>query len=112
MIKKSGNPNYALLVEWSDEDKCYIGRCPELFGGGVHGQDRRKVYAELCDAVDEVIKDAGQSGVPLPEAVTNKNYSGKFIVRVDPGLHKLLVIRALQAGDSLNSFVAKKLQSA
>lgn len=111
-MNKKRKPNYALLVEWSDEDQCYIGRCPELFGGGVHGKDRRKVYAELCEAVDEVLEDAAKSGVPLPEAVTNKSYSGKFIIRVDPGLHKLLVIRALQEGDSLNSFVAKKLQSA
>jgi predicted RNase H-like HicB family nuclease len=59
-------PKYALLVEWSDEDHVYIGRCPELFGGGVHGADREKVFAELCQVVDEVIEDAEKTGVPLP----------------------------------------------
>ena len=30
---------YLKLVEWSDEDGCYVGRCPELMLGGVHGSD-------------------------------------------------------------------------
>jgi hypothetical protein len=37
---------YAKFVEWSEEDHCFIGRCPELMLGGVHGQDEAKVYAE------------------------------------------------------------------
>jgi predicted RNase H-like HicB family nuclease len=66
------NPHYTLIVEWSDEDQCFIGRCPELFGGGVHGQDRRAVYEELCQAVDEVIEDAVKTGVPLPAKLERK----------------------------------------
>ena len=30
---------YAKYVEWSDEDQCFVGRCPELMLGGVHGND-------------------------------------------------------------------------
>jgi hypothetical protein len=30
---------YEHIVYWSDEDRCYIGQCPELFFGGVHGAD-------------------------------------------------------------------------
>lgn len=50
--QKSGN--YAKFVEWSDEDECFIGRCPELMLGGVHGDNEAKVYAELCEAVEEM----------------------------------------------------------
>ena len=46
---------YAKFVEWSEEDKCFISRCPELMLGGVHGDDEAKVYAELCAAVREAI---------------------------------------------------------
>ena len=41
---------YAKFVEWSDEDHCFIGRCPGLFAGGVHGNDEARVYKELCKA--------------------------------------------------------------
>ena len=35
---------YAKFVEWSDEDNCFIGRCPELMLGGVHGNDEATVF--------------------------------------------------------------------
>ena len=44
---------HAKIVEWSKEDNCYIGRCPTLFGGGVHGSDELKVYRHLCQVVAE-----------------------------------------------------------
>ena len=43
---------YTKFVEWSDEDHCFIGRCPEIMAGGVHGSDEARVYAELCQAVE------------------------------------------------------------
>jgi predicted HicB family RNase H-like nuclease len=109
-MKKNKAPKYTLLVEWSEEDQTFIGRCPELFLGGVHGPDRAKVYAELCEAVDEHIAIAAQDGTPLPEALAGKKFSGKFILRTTPQLHRDLAIQALSAGDSLNNFVVKKLQ--
>ena len=41
------------IVWWSEEDQCYVGQCPTLFGGGVHGSDELKVYRELCQVVAE-----------------------------------------------------------
>lgn len=47
--------HYSKFVEWSDEDECFIGRCPELMLGGVHGDNEAKVYAELCQSVEEML---------------------------------------------------------
>jgi len=33
---------YTKFVEWSDEDQCFIGRCPELMLGGVHATMKPK----------------------------------------------------------------------
>ena len=44
--------HYVKIVEWSDEDQCFIGSCPSLFYGGCHGNDEKKVFAELCQIVD------------------------------------------------------------
>ena len=51
---RSGRGGYRKIVEWSDEDNCYIGTCPELMYGGIHGQDEMEVYKELCQAVSEI----------------------------------------------------------
>ena len=43
---------YVKIVEWSDEDQCFVGSCPGLFYGGCHGDDEQAVFAELCEIVD------------------------------------------------------------
>ena len=103
---------YAKFVEWSDEDKCFIGRCPELMLGGVHGNDEAKVYAELCAAVDETIVLIHTDGQEMPHPLGKKDFSGKFVLRVEPAIHRRLAAKALAAGESLNNFCAKKLAKA
>jgi predicted HicB family RNase H-like nuclease len=100
---------YAKFVEWSDEDQCFIGRCPELMGGGVHGNHEAKVFRELCQAVEEWVELLHKDGVPLPEPLAAKKFSGKFVLRVEPALHRRLAAKALAAGESLNSYCAKTL---
>jgi predicted HicB family RNase H-like nuclease len=100
---------YAKFVEWSDEDHCFIGRCPGLFGGGVHGNDEARVYKELCETVEEWIELLHKDRVPLPEPLAGKTFSGRFVLRVEPALHRRLAAKALAAGESLNSYCAKTL---
>jgi predicted RNase H-like HicB family nuclease len=60
-------------VEWSEADQVYIGRCPGLFAGGVHGDDEAKVYKELCDVVSEWIANIEKNGQPLPPPTVGKS---------------------------------------
>jgi len=106
---KSQAARYTKFVEWSDEDRCFIGRCPEIMAGGVHGQDEAKVYAELCQAVEEMLALIHTDGHALPEPLTARTFSGKFVLRVDPALHRRLAAKALASGESLNSFCANAL---
>lgn len=57
---------YVKVVEWSEEDGCYIGRAPGLIDGGVHGPDEKAVFAELCVVVEEAVELYKQDGKPLP----------------------------------------------
>jgi predicted HicB family RNase H-like nuclease len=93
---------YLKIVEWSEEDQCYVGTCPGLMLGGVHGDEETGVYRELCRAVEEWIEICERDGVPLPEPTAGKEYSGKFVLRVGKELHKELAIGALRHGESLN----------
>ena len=51
MKKKSDA--YLKIVEWSEEDNCYVGSAPALIGPCCHGDDEVKVYRRLCLIVDE-----------------------------------------------------------
>jgi predicted HicB family RNase H-like nuclease len=103
---------YAKFVEWSEEDGCFIGRCPELMLGGVHGHDEAAVYAELCTAVQEMVELIYVDGHEMPHPLGTKEFSGKFVLRVEPAIHRRLAAKALAAGESLNSYCVKALVKA
>src|SRR5687767_8437869 len=100
--RKERGAKYVKYVE-SDEDECFIGRCPEIFSGAIHGSDEAKVYAELCETVEEWIELLEKDGAPLPEPLGGKEFSGKFVVRLEPALHRRLAAKPLAAGESLNT---------
>lgn len=108
-MKKSDT--YRKLVEWNEEERCYIGRAPPLIGPCCHGEDETKVYRDLCRIVDEWIALYEEEGRRLPEPLIppNKEFSGRFLVRIDPSLHKALALQSMRAGKSLNAYVAEKL---
>jgi predicted RNase H-like HicB family nuclease len=59
---------YYKFVEWSEEDECFIGRCPTLFSGGVHGEDEARVYAKLCEVAEEWVALLEREAQVLPKA--------------------------------------------
>ncbi len=38
---------YIKLVEWSEEDQCFVGQCPGVIGPCCHGSDEIEVYRQL-----------------------------------------------------------------
>jgi len=65
--------HYVKIVEWSDEDQCFVGQCPGIIGPCCHGDDEVRVYGELCDIVDEWIDLLKKDGKPLPPPTAGKN---------------------------------------
>ncbi len=106
---KAKAAHYVKIVEWNDEDGCFVGTCPGLMFGGVHGSDEAKVYAELCQAVEEVIDLMEREGHRLPPASTKKQFNGKVLLRLDPAVHQRLALQAKAGGESLNALVTRKL---
>jgi predicted HicB family RNase H-like nuclease len=94
---------YLKVVEWSEEDQCYVGTSPGLMIGGVHGSDEAKVFKELREVVEEWIRIHEADKEPLPPETAGKEYSGKFVLRVGKELHKRIALDAMRAGKSLNA---------
>ena len=102
---------YIKLVEWSEEDQCYVGSSPGFIGPCCHGNDESKVYKELCGIVDEWVDIHQKENLPLPESFASKSFSGKFVIRVGKDLHKALAIKAAKSGESLNNLCTDLLRS-
>ncbi len=66
---------YIKIVEWSDEDQCFVGSCPGLFYGGCHGDDEQEVFVELCEMVEEVIELYKADAKQLPPPTSGRDYA-------------------------------------
>ena len=69
---------YVKIVEWSDEDQCYVGSAPGLIYCGCHGANEKQVFDELCRIVDEAIELYKRDGKPLPPATSGHDFATKM----------------------------------
>ena len=69
---------YAKIVEWSEEDQCYVGSSPGLIYGGCHGDDEKAVFDDLCSIVEEAIALYRADGRPLPPPTSGKDFANKM----------------------------------
>jgi predicted RNase H-like HicB family nuclease len=70
---------YVKLVEWSEEDKCFVGSCPGLIYGGCHGEDEQLVFAELCRIVEETIQLYSEEGKSLPAPTSGYDFANMIL---------------------------------
>ena len=69
---------YIKIVEWSDEDQCFVGQCPGIVGPCCHGDNEAEVYAELCSIVDEWLEIFRQDGKPLPPPTAGQGIANRI----------------------------------
>ena len=103
------NDRYTYRVTWSEEDGEHVGLCAEFPslswlaptpGGALQGIRR---------LVAEVIADMEANGEAVPEPLAIRSFSGRFVVRVPPEVHRELAMEAAEAGVSLNRLASAKL---
>jgi predicted RNase H-like HicB family nuclease len=64
---------YIKIVEWSEEDQCFVGFCPGIIGPCCHGDNEVEVYKELCQIVDEWLQLAHYEKKKLPAPTIGRN---------------------------------------
>lgn len=69
---------YVKIVEWSEEDNCYVGSAPGLVLGGCHGDNEKEVFDELCQIVGEAIDLYHEEGRPLPPPTSGRDFANKL----------------------------------
>jgi predicted HicB family RNase H-like nuclease len=103
---------YPRVIEWSEEDDCYVGSAPPLIGQCCHGSTETDVAKQLATIVDDLVQDVVDGKMPEPKVAEGKTFSGKFVVRIPQALHKKIALKAMARGESLNQFVSELLRSA
>jgi predicted HicB family RNase H-like nuclease len=100
---------YTYRVSWSEEDGQHVGLCAEFPGLSWLSNSPEAALRGIRKVVAEVVADLVTQGEPVPDPLSAKAYSGKFVVRVPPDLHRQLALEAALQGVSLNRLASAKL---
>jgi predicted HicB family RNase H-like nuclease len=106
------NDHYTYRVTWSEEDYEYIGLCTEFPSLSWLAADPEAALKGIRQVIADVVADLQANGEHIPEPLAIKKYSGRFMVRVPPELHRRLALEAAESGVSLNRLASDKLSSA
>ncbi|MBA4380266.1 MAG: toxin-antitoxin system HicB family antitoxin [Anaerolinea sp.] len=102
------NDRYTYRVTWSEEDNEYVGLCAEFPSLSWLEPSPEEALKGVRQTVAQVVEDLEKSGESVPEPIAVKKYSGKFMVRIPPELHRRLALEAAEAGVSLNRLASDK----
>ena len=102
---------YRIVIRWSDEDSSYIAEVPELPGCMADGPTPEAAIKGAKKALRLWLEVAKKEKREIPRPIDKRRYSGKFLVRVPPDLHRELDFEAKTQKVSLNRLVALKLAS-
>jgi len=103
------NDKYTYRVTWSEDDNEYAGLCAEFPSLSWLADTPEKALKGIRKVVADILLDMGKNDEPIPEPIASKHFSGKFMVRVPPDVHRKLAIQAAESGVSLNRIASSKL---
>jgi predicted HicB family RNase H-like nuclease len=103
------NDKYTYRVTWSEEDAEYVGLCAEFPSLSWLAHTPEGSLKGIRKVVGEVIADMVANRETVPEPIATKRYSGKFMVRIPPDVHRQLALQAAEAGVSINRLASAKL---
>ncbi len=99
---------YYAKVEFDDDADIFHGEVVNLRDViTFEGDTVQQLKQAFQDSVDDYLEFCAKRG-ENPE----KPYSGRFVVRVEPELHKNVTVEARRAGVSLNAWVADTISKA
>ena len=101
---------YTYRVTWSAEDEEYVGLCSEFPSLSWLADSPNEALRGIRELVAEVVADMQGNHEMTPEPFATRNFSGKFMVRVSPDLHRQLTLEAAESGISLNRLASDKLR--
>ena len=103
------NDHYTYRVTWSEDDREYVGLCAEFPSLSWLASSQQAALRGIRAVVADVVADMKKSREPIPGPLAGKHFSGKFLVRVPPDVHRHLAVEAAEAGVSLNRLASAKL---
>ncbi|MBE3126373.1 MAG: type II toxin-antitoxin system HicB family antitoxin [Acidobacteria bacterium] len=105
------NDRYTYRVTWSEDDQEYVGLCVEFPSLSWLAKSPEAALQGIRKIVNDAVTDIRDNGETPPSPLSGKSFSGRFIVRLPPEVHRDLAIKAAEEGISLNRLISSKLSN-
>lgn len=105
--------NYPYTVEESLEDgkRLFFLSITDMPGCWAEGETIEEAQHKLQEAKEAWVRAALRKGISIPEPIAEDEFSGKFLLRISPKLHMILVKKAEREGKSLNQYIRSILEN-
>jgi predicted HicB family RNase H-like nuclease len=103
------NDRYSYRVTWSEEDQEYLGLCAEFPSLSWLAATPEGALEGIRTVVADVVADMQTNQEAVPEPLSTKRFSGRFMVRIPPEVHRRLALEAAEGGISLNRLASARL---
>lgn len=100
---------YSYRVTWSEEDKEYVALCAEFPSLSWLADTPEEALQGIRQVAAGVVADMESNNESVPEPIAVKQYSGKFMIRIPPEVHRRLALEAAESGVSLNRLASARL---
>ena len=100
---------YTYRVTWSAEDEEYVALCAEFPSLSWLADTPEEALQGIRQVVAGVVADLESNNESVPEPIAVKQYSGKFMIRIPPEVHRRLALEAAESGVSLNRLASARL---
>ncbi len=100
---------YTYRVTWSEEDEEFVGLCAEFPSLSWLSVDPEEAVRGVRALVKDSVEEMEQNGEKIPKPISTRLFSGKFMIRVPPEVHRQLATEAAESGVSLNRIASAKL---
>ena len=94
-------------ISLDPRDGIYVARVPELENCHTHGSTPEEALAQAKEAIELWLETAKAESIEIPEPMSRRTFSGKFILRTPETLHARLAQAALQSGKSMNELAVE-----
>ena len=100
---------YTYRVTWSEEDAEFVGLCAEFSKLSWLAASPQAALKGIRTLLRDCVNDLIENGENIPRPIATRQFSGKFMVRIPPDVHRQLATEAAESGVSLNRLASAKL---
>jgi predicted HicB family RNase H-like nuclease len=101
--------HFTYRVSWSDEYGEHVGTCLEFPSLSHLAADPAAALDGVRRLVADAVAHMEDNHEAIPQPLADARYSGKFMTRVPPAIHRRLAIEAEEEQISINRLVSMRL---